>query len=159
MHDPHQDDLQQPPRGLRENSAATARELSEFLAKMKGKPPQEVLGVIAQSGLARGLVLSTVAITLLLLVGTAAPFAWSHLTGGSSDGKQSSTDSGDKKNDGEADKKTEDSPAAADAKTAKKQDNPDEDILKKLGIGETKTVPKNFSPLDNRNDDLFKDLK
>ena len=92
MHDPHQDDLQQPPRGLRENSAATARELSEFLAKMKGKPPQEVLGVIAQSGLARGLILSTVAIALLLLVGTAAPFAWSHLTGGSSAGKQSATD-------------------------------------------------------------------
>ena len=159
MYEPHRDDSQLPPRTLRENSAATARELSDFLAKMKGKPPQEVLGVIAQSGLARGLILSTVAIALLLLVGTAAPFAWSHLTSGSSDGKQSSTDSGDKKNDGEADKKAEDSPAAADAKTAKKQDNPDEDILKKLGIGETKTVPKNFSPLDNRNDDLFKDLK
>ncbi len=157
MYDPHQDDFQPPPRGLRENGAATARELTDFLAKMKGKPPQEVLGVIAQSGLARGLMLSTVAIALLLLVGTAAPFAWSHLTGGSSDAKQSANDSAEK-NDGEADTKTEDPPTVADdAKTSKQQGDPKEDILDKLGIGETKTGPKTFNPLDDKNDDLFKD--
>ena len=46
-------------RELRQNSRATVQEIQAFLRELKGKGPQEMLGVVAASNLFRSLVLST----------------------------------------------------------------------------------------------------
>jgi hypothetical protein len=46
-------------RELRQNSHATVQEIQSFLRELKGKGPQEMLGVVAASNLFRSLVIST----------------------------------------------------------------------------------------------------
>jgi len=52
---------------LKANSAATAGELREFMAEMRGQTPREMLGTIAQSSLVRSVTLSAVCVCALLL--------------------------------------------------------------------------------------------
>src|SRR5207249_3289066 len=63
------------------NGAASAAELRECLTRMHGKPPQEVLGLVAQSGLARAMFLSTLITLAVVAVLTAVPFALNRATG------------------------------------------------------------------------------
>ena len=82
-------DQQQPPssgafsdlKRLQSNGAATAAELREFLGHLKGHNPQEVMGIVAQSGLVRATFTATIGCLVLLFVGTIIPYA---LYGGSS---------------------------------------------------------------------------
>lgn len=59
---------------LKEHGAATVDELKDFLQGMKGKSAQEVLGVIAQSGLVRAVTQATVATLVLVAVFTVGPY-------------------------------------------------------------------------------------
>ena len=59
---------------LKEGTRATMAELQEFLGEARGKSPQEVLGLVAASGLAQGIALSTLATAFVLLVFTAVPY-------------------------------------------------------------------------------------
>lgn len=71
------------PRGLardihraREGATATAGELREFVKQLKGRSPQEMLGIVAGSGLVRSTVLATV-ITVVFMVGfTVGPYLY-----------------------------------------------------------------------------------
>ena len=54
-------------RRLTVHGAATVGELREFLTKMKGKSPQEIIGAIAQSRLFSGLVWSTLIVGAMML--------------------------------------------------------------------------------------------
>jgi hypothetical protein len=67
--------------GLRANAAASAGELREFLERTRGKNPQEVLGLVAQSGLTWALLQATIGCVALLAVLTFVPFVWSKLGG------------------------------------------------------------------------------
>ena len=64
-------------RRLGRDGSASAAELREFFARMRGKSPQEALGLVSQSGLVRGMVLSTAAFALVLVVFTVVPYALS----------------------------------------------------------------------------------
>ncbi len=61
-------------RRLKSDSSAAAGELREFIGRMRGKSTQEVLGVIAQSGLVRCICASAVVFVALIAVFTVVPY-------------------------------------------------------------------------------------
>jgi len=61
-------------RELKSNSSATVQELQEFLRELKGKNPQEMLGVVASSQLIRATILSVILVTGALFALTAVPY-------------------------------------------------------------------------------------
>ena len=64
-------------KSIARHGSASIAELRDFMARMKGKAAGEVLGEIAQSGLARGVGLSCIIFGVLTLGLTVGPFLWS----------------------------------------------------------------------------------
>lgn len=62
---------------LRTHTAASAAELREFLGQLKGRSPQEVMGIVAQSSLVHGITRASIACGVLLVVCTIIPYAMS----------------------------------------------------------------------------------
>ncbi len=160
MTHPHDDPSQAPLHGMRANGAASAAELREFLSRMRGKPPQEVLGLIAQSGLARAMFLATLITVALLAVTTVVPFVWNKATGGTA--QQAASKAAPEKRGGSQGSGEQATGAKTDAASAAaesgKTANPKEAALSKLGVGDTKTTPRNVNPLEGRADDILKDF-
>lgn len=59
---------------LKAGAQGTMEELHEFLGQMRGKSPQQVLGLVAASGLTMGIVWSTLATFVVLMIFTAGPY-------------------------------------------------------------------------------------
>jgi len=140
---------------LKAHSGASAGELREFVRTLRGRNPQEVIGVLAQSNLIRATILAAAGTVVLLLVLTLLPAVFADKPK-PADAKPAAVAA------------PTPSPAATDTKTAAKDaaappDAPKAkdkaDALDKLGIGETKTSDPKRNPLDNAGDDLFKDVK
>ena len=157
MYHPHHENTEPPRRGMRANGEASIAELRAFLAQARGRSPQEVLGLIAASGLARGMFLSTILIAVVVFVGTAVPFAHGKLFGDATNSGAGAAKAPAKDNDTEPPTPPEKKTETVDAKTPAKK-TAEEDILDKLGIGETKPVPKGINPLEGRAEDILKDL-
>jgi hypothetical protein len=60
---------------MRSGSAATMDELREFMGQMRGKSAQQIMGLVAESGLAQGILISTLGTVVLLVVFTVLPYA------------------------------------------------------------------------------------
>ncbi len=130
-------------RELRDNSRATVQEIQSFLRELKGKGPQEMLGVVAASNLFRSLVLSTAIVVGGILLFTAIPY----FMGGDAKPAAVAENSVPAEAPVEAPKPVE--PAA----------EPAPDPLSKLGVGEELSAPANSNPLDDKGDDFLKDLE
>jgi hypothetical protein len=61
------------------NSAATMEELRDFLGQMKGRNPQEVLGLVAESGLAKGVLTAAAWTVVLIAIFTVGPYTYSQI--------------------------------------------------------------------------------
>ena len=61
-------------RELKTNSSATVEELKLFLRELKGKSPQEMLGIVASSQLIRATILSVVLVIVAIFALTAIPY-------------------------------------------------------------------------------------
>ena len=61
-------------RDLQTNGSASVAELKEFLGTLKGRSPQQVIGIVSASLLLQSLVVAVVATSVLLLVGTIVPY-------------------------------------------------------------------------------------
>lgn len=59
---------------LKSDSASTAEEVREFIANLKGRSPQEVLGAVSESGLVQATVQATFGCLIVLLVATVVPW-------------------------------------------------------------------------------------
>ncbi len=130
-------------RELRDNSRATVQEIQSFLRELKGKGPQEMLGVVAASNLFRSLVLSTVIVVGGILLFTAIPYFMG----------------GEEKPAPVAEKPV---PAEAPVETPKPVEpaaEPAPDPLSKLGVGDELSAPSDANPLDDKGDDFLKDLE
>lgn len=130
-------------RELRDNSRATVGEIQAFLRELKGKSPQEMLGVVAASNLFRSLALSTGLVVSGILLFTAIPYFMG------SDEKQAPVSK---------------PPTPVEApletpKTVEPASEPAPDPLSKLGVGEELAAPPNTNPLENKGDDFLKDLE
>ena len=130
-------------RELRDKSRATVGEIQAFLRELKGKSPQEMLGVVAVSNLFRSLVLSTGLVVGGILLFTAIPYFMG------SDEKPAPVSKPP-------------NPVEAPVQTpqpAEPAAEPAPDPLSKLGVGEELSAPPNTNPLENKGDDFLKDLE
>ena len=143
-------------RNARVNSGAVAGEVREFLAQMQGKSPQEMLGMVAQSSLIKCTVQAIVVMLAFLVVFTVVPFGLGKI-GGEAKVKAE----GAKASPPPVEKEKPESGAEATAGSDPDVDLPAEkdDLLDKLGVGETKVAPPKENPLESSADDLFKDLQ
>ncbi len=149
-------------RRLKANSAATIAELREFLSQTKGRKPQEVMGLVAQSGLAHGMAVSTVLMIGIIAVGTLGPYAWDKVfpakvvaaakTQEPAAAPSESTPANAEQAQPSA------APPAATAEQAKPAASDPNEVIDKLGIGETKEFDPKSNPLENKVDDLLKEL-
>jgi hypothetical protein len=131
-------------RELKGNSRATVQELQAFLRELKGKSPQEMLGVVSSSHLARALILSTGLVAGGILLFTAIPF----FLGGKEAPAPVATH-------------TPPPPVAAPPAVPEvsPQAPPKPDAPSKLGVGDELAAPPNKNPLENKGDDFLKDLE
>lgn len=140
-------------RELRGNSAATVGELRDFLRELKGRSPQEMLGVVATNGLFRATLVSTAVVAGAILVFTAIPYLL--------DGREAEAAAAD-----ESAAAAPESPPPADTEAA--DDPPPEpvapaaeasDRLSPLGVGGERSAPPDRNPLENQTDDFLEDLE
>lgn len=129
-------------RELKGNSRATVQELQAFLRELKGKSPQEMLGVVAASQLARSLVLSSAIVGGSILLFTAIPYFFGD------DPKEITAAAAEPA-------PAPPPPAAEPAPVEEKKPDP----LSTLGVGEELTAPPDENPLENKGDDFLKDLE
>jgi hypothetical protein len=131
---------------IRRNTAASSAEIREFLAQMRGKSPQEMLGMLASSSLVKCTTQAGIGWLILLVVFTLGPWIWSLMN--------------------PAVPKVLPIPptAAAVAPAPAPEPKPAAAAVpvkaaEKLGIGETKEAPPSQNPLEKATDDILKDLK
>jgi hypothetical protein len=132
-------------RQMSTNSKASVAELKTFLAELKGKSPQEMLGVVAASQLARSIILSTVLVIAAIGLFTVVPFLLKEDPAPEVVQAEPSSPSPPPETPAPAPTEPE-SPATADP-------------LSELGVGEERQAPPNENPLENNNDDFLKDLE
>jgi cell envelope opacity-associated protein A len=129
-------------RNLRNNSQATVAELKAFLGELKGRSPQEMLGMVASNQLFRATIHALILIGALIAVFTVVPY----LT-----------------RDEPAivvPKTAETSPTPAPAETPAESATPTQpDTVEKLGIGEEKQAPPDVNPLDSGIDNFLDELE
>lgn len=126
---------------LSTDAATTTSELRDFVRSLKGRSPQEVMGIVSSSALTQAVISSTLATVVLLAVLT-VPFAF---------GKSAKAKSA-KPAAAVAD--VEPSKAnAASSKSTNSGDTPSEEDIKKaskaMGLDETKTADPKKNPLDS----------
>ncbi len=134
-------------RRLRKNASASAAELREFLAAMRGKSPREMLGTVATSSLGSALIQASIGVGAAIAIFTLVPFAWDKAFASPDDNAATE-------------------PAAETPAPAPELPPPpdpladgDRDALDTLGIGETRSAPLDVNPLEGSADDLLKDLQ
>ncbi len=170
---PDQSPLSSPANDLRKlkaSSSATAQELTDWLSKMRGKSPREVLGEVANSHLMKSLVHAAIGVAVFILLFTIIPWATSLIRGEETrEAEISAVDAANENTgepaDGEA--SSEEGVATGEGTSAEvtAPDSPDIDlgdkaaIADQLGVGETKEAPANVNPLDGSVDDLLEGLE
>ena len=135
---------------IRRNTAASSHEIREFLAQMRGKSPQEMLGMLASSSLVKCTLQSGIGWLVVIVVFTLGPWLWSMINPPTPKVAQPPAATA-------AVTPTAAAPAPAEPKAA--EPTPPAKVTEKLGIGETKEAPANQNPLEKASDDLLKDLK
>jgi hypothetical protein len=133
-------------RNLRNNSQATVAELKAFLGELKGRSPQEMLGMVAANQLFRATIHALILIGALIAVFTVIPY----LTREEPAKKP-------------APASTENPPAAPAPAPAEAPVEPatpaQPDALDELGIGEEKQAPPDVNPLDAGTDNFLEELE
>jgi hypothetical protein len=146
---------------LKSHGAATAAELREFIGQMKGKSPQEVLGLVAKSGLTRAIFLATLLFAVLLVALTvipyvikqrranvAAPVAGQDVAPGANTAQPAETNppEGPEAN----------GTATSDLPAGQTGASPDADrAIDAMGIGDTRVADPDNNPLEDKLDDLL----
>jgi hypothetical protein len=140
------------PRGelgrLKVDSSATMEELREFLGQMHGRSTQEVLGLVAQSGLASGIVTATVGCAVLLVVFTVGPYLF--YGGEEAKAKEAAAAAATAETESETD-----STATAEGEGEGEALTDQEKAAKAMGIGETKVLDPNKAPMNDPLDNLL----
>lgn len=130
-------------RELRANSGATVQELQEFLRELRGKSPQEMLGIVASSQLIRATIISLILVTGTLFALTAIPYFF-----GNSPSPAAAVAS-----------PTLPSPPPDPEPASPPEVTPPTDPIAPLGVNEKLPAPANANPLEDSNEDFLKDLE
>jgi hypothetical protein len=149
-------------RRLRSDGSASVAELREFLGHMRGKNPQEVMGLVAESGLIKSTVVSAVGLLVLLFATSAlAYFLKPEKKDTAATPGVAANSAATANNTGE---QPAESPADADATAAAADDGvittkSGDKTLDTLGIGESKISNPDENPLDSKLDSLLDGVK
>ncbi|MBI1314759.1 hypothetical protein GC176_25985 [bacterium] len=142
---------------LHGDASATAAELREFVATLKGRSPAEVLGAIGESSLFQGIVQATIGCVVLLVVFTVGPYLLHGPAEASTpDAKAAVADTA-----AEPVATTADNAAPANGlATAKTEASAEtgadvEKAAKAMGIDETRQADPKTNPLDKNLDSLL----
>ncbi len=130
---------------VKTEASATTAELREFVRGLKGRSPQEVMGMITGNALTKSLVAATIGCVILLAV-LSVPFAFG----------SSAKEKAAKAKLAQQAAKAKPDPEKVDDKEAKRSsangDTPSEADLKKaskaMGLNDTKMADPNKNPLD-----------
>jgi len=128
-------------RELKANSSATVRELKEFLKELKGRSPQEMLGVVASSQLFRATILAVILVAVTLVALTAIPYYLG-------DDPAPTPAPAVAENPTPPPPEPTPAPKPAEAKP-----------LAPLGVNEKLTAPPNSNPLEDKEENFLKDLE
>ena len=143
----------------RDGAFATSAELREFVHNLRGKSPQEVLGAVANSGLAQGVGLATFGTIVLMAVFTVVPY---YVYGGkaAAKAKQAAAVAAAAKAETDAANTAESTATTTEksAKVSKDASSNAQQTLDKMGESETKQADPKVNPLDNL-DDLLETKK
>ena len=140
---------------LKRDGAASAEELREFVSGLHGKSPQEVLGLVAESGLFQATAVATIGIAVVLVAFTVVPYLFKGAAPEKTTAKTAA------KQPAAAAQAAAQSSAAAPAGTGASADGlqPSADDLKTasavLGLDETKAADPKANPLDKKLDGLL----
>ena len=140
-------------RELKSNSSATVQELQEFLGQLRGKSPQEMLGIVTSSQLVRATGLSIVIVTSLILLFTAIPYFFGDNKTVELEGTVSQPAPTQPAATQPAAQPTEQPPATPTDPSNKPVE------LAPLGVNEELPAPPNVNPLEDKKDDFLKDLE
>ena len=139
---------------LGKNGQAVVGELREFLAKLKGKSPKEMMGAVAESHLGKSLVSATVLMAVLLFILSAVPFYLKQNQEVEKLGPAEAPAEGTSSTEQE---ESEYEPEAVDA-GEKPLTTPEQSTADALGIGEQKVADPKSNPLDSSGEDLLDGL-
>ena len=144
---------------LRSDGAATVAELREFLGRMRGRSAQEMLGLVAESGLTRSMLLATFLFALLLAVLTVVPYALRDRRADASApvAEEKAAEVEDSARAGEAETAEQPAKPAAAAPVADAEDTgiDPERAVDVMGIGETRVADPDENPLEDKVDKLL----
>ena len=132
-------------RELKANSTATIQELQEFLRQLKGKSPQEMLGVVTTSQLFRATILSIILVTATIFALTAFPYFFGEEPAPAVEAVA-----------------TPPSPAApVDVPKTNIPETPSDPIdpIDPLGVNDKLPASPNSNPLEDKEEDFLKDLE
>lgn len=142
-------------RRAREGAFATTAELREFVHNLRGKSPQEVLGAVANSGLAQGVVLATLGTVALMAVFTVVPY---YVYGGKAaakaalEAKKAAAAQATAESAADSTAESATSTPEKAAPTSKTAAGNAQQTLDKMGESETKQADPKVNPLDNLDD-------
>ncbi len=140
---------------LKENSTATVAELREFLGSMRGKRPQEALGVIAQSRLAKSIALSVIGFVVLLAAMTIIPYLVADEKPQTTSKKPGGDKPAAKAPAQPANTTTPTATAGTPTDGSSKTTVDPKAAAIKMGINELKNAPPDKNPLEDKLDDLL----
>ena len=122
------------------DAATTTSELRDFVRSLKGRSPQEVMGIVASNALTRAMISSTI-MTAVLLAALTVPFAFGNSAKAKPPKPAAASNAEPEKTD------------TTSSKTAASSDTPSEEDIKKaskaMGLDETKTADPKKNPLDS----------
>lgn len=134
-------------RQVRQGTLATAAEVKEFMHSLRGRPPQEVLGAVAQSGLVQAVIVASVGTIVLMGVFTVLPYMlWGPIDVIHKKATPAATAEATPATNPPATATSTDPQTAPAAAT--EQDRAQQ-VLEKLDESETKMADPDVNPLDN----------
>ena len=149
-------------RELKINSTATVQELQQFLRELRGKSPQELLGVVASSQLIRATILAVILVTVAIFALTAFPYFF----GEQSAAEPEPTALASAAPAPEPEPEPTSVAAAASAPATEAEPKPSSiktpqtpGPLAPLGVNEKLPAAPNKNPLEDKGEDFLKDLE
>lgn len=133
-------------RTLKRNSGETVKELKAFLHELKGRSPQEMLGIVASSQLVRATATSCILVFIGIAAFTAIPYAMADRNPPETPAEEPV-----------ATNEPTEAPAkpATPAEPVETTVEPD---LSKLGVDEAKEAPPDKNPLENTTENFLDGL-
>ncbi|MBC8356759.1 MAG: hypothetical protein H8E66_32690 [Planctomycetes bacterium] len=134
---------------VKTEGGAAAAELREFLSRLKGRSPQEVMGIAAESNLFRSVLTATAGCVVLLVILTVVPYAIKGAPASVSKKPKTAAAA-------QSTNEKQPVPAATEDQTTAATSEPDlERAAEAMGIGGAAEADPNSNPLDSKLDNLL----